>query len=67
MSYERAAVLFNIGALMSELAATQKIHTDEELKSMAKLFQQSAGVFAQLKEEVLDLLQQEPTPVSMPT
>ncbi|VDK46269.1 unnamed protein product [Anisakis simplex] len=65
-SFERAAVLFNCGALMSGIAASQTMHTDEEMKIAAKLFQQSAGVFATLKDTVLGLVQQEPTPDLMP-
>ncbi|KAI1724665.1 BRO1-like domain-containing protein [Ditylenchus destructor] len=65
-SFERAAVLFNCGALMSMIAATQQTHTDEELKTMAKLFQQSAGVFSKLKDSVLGLVQQEPTSDLLP-
>jgi programmed cell death 6-interacting protein len=55
-SFERASVLFNCGALMSAIASVQQVHTDEELKSMAKLFQQAAGVFAKLKDSVLGLV-----------
>ena len=65
-SFERAAVLFNIGALMSRIAAAQALTTDEELKTTAKLFQQGAGVFSHLKDCVLSLVQQEPTPDLMP-
>uniref|UniRef100_A0A915BQU5 MHD domain-containing protein n=2 Tax=Parascaris univalens TaxID=6257 RepID=A0A915BQU5_PARUN len=65
-SFERAAVLFNCGALMSAIAASQAMHTDEEMKTSAKLFQQAAGVFAALKDTVLSLVQQEPTPDLMP-
>jgi programmed cell death 6-interacting protein len=64
--FERAAVLFNIGALMSQIAAAQSLGTDEELKSAAKLFQQSAGCFAHLKDFVLTLAQQDLTPDLMP-
>ncbi|VDM50261.1 unnamed protein product [Toxocara canis] len=59
-SFERAAVLFNCGALMSGIAASQAMHTDEEMKTSAKLFQQSAGVFAALKDTILGLVQQVP-------
>jgi programmed cell death 6-interacting protein len=65
-SFERAAVLFNCGALMSAIAASQQMHTDEELKTTAKLFQQAAGVFSKLKDTVLGLVQQEPTSDLMP-
>jgi programmed cell death 6-interacting protein len=65
-SFERAAVLFNIGALMSAIASSQNTRNDEELKVMTKLFQQAAGLFMKLKESTLDLIQQEPTPDLMP-
>ncbi|VDP07123.1 unnamed protein product [Heligmosomoides polygyrus] len=61
-SFERAAVLFNCGALMSHIAASQPFLTDEEMKTAAKLFQQSAGVFARLRDTVLGMVQQDPTP-----
>uniref|UniRef100_A0A0R3RFX1 BRO1 domain-containing protein n=1 Tax=Elaeophora elaphi TaxID=1147741 RepID=A0A0R3RFX1_9BILA len=65
-AFERAAVLFNCGALMSAIAASQPMRTDEELKTAAKYFQQSAGVFAHLKDTILGIVQQEPTPDLMP-
>lgn len=65
-TFERAAVLFNVGAMMSQIAAAQPMSTDEEMKAAAKLFQQSAGVFSHLKDTVLSLVQQEPTPDLMP-
>ncbi|MCP9260327.1 Apoptosis-linked 2-interacting protein X 1 [Dirofilaria immitis] len=65
-AFERAAVLFNCGALMSAIAASQPMRTDEELKIAAKFFQQSAGVFAHLKDTILGIVQQEPTPDLMP-
>lgn len=65
-SFERAAVLFNVGSLMSQIAASQQFHTDDEIKTSAKLFQQSAGVFARLKDTVLGMVQQDPTPDLMP-
>src|SRR4051794_19288927 len=64
--FERAAVLFNCGALMSAIAAAQLTNTDEGLKTMARLFQQSAGVFAKMKDNVLGMVQQEPTPDLQP-
>lgn len=57
-AFERVAVLFNCGALMSSIAASQSMRTDEELKIAAKFFQQSAGVFAHLKDTILGIVQQ---------
>jgi len=57
VSFEKAAVLFNCGAMMSAVAAQQvdagwvadgNGGDDDKLKLAAKLFQQAAGVFAQL-------------------
>uniref|UniRef100_A0A915CV29 BRO1 domain-containing protein n=1 Tax=Ditylenchus dipsaci TaxID=166011 RepID=A0A915CV29_9BILA len=67
ISFEQAAVLFNIASLMSGLAAVQGQQNDEQLKAMARLFQQSAGAFAQLKETVVKMLrQQNPTTDLLP-
>ncbi|PIO53585.1 hypothetical protein TELCIR_25074, partial [Teladorsagia circumcincta] len=51
---------------MSHIAASQPLLTDEEMKTAAKLFQQSAGVFARLRDTVLGMVQQDPTPDLMP-
>ena len=37
--WERCCVLFNIGALQSQIACTQSVHTDDGLKTASKLFQ----------------------------
>ncbi|KAI1729533.1 BRO1-like domain-containing protein [Ditylenchus destructor] len=66
-SFEKAAVSFNCGALMSAIAANQSMSDDEQLKTAARLFQQSAGVFAQLKDQVTIMLQgQKPTTDMVP-
>ncbi|KAL3103138.1 hypothetical protein niasHS_002324 [Heterodera schachtii] len=65
-SFERACVLFNCGALMSAIASNQQTNTDEELKTVARLFQQSAGVFSKLKDTVLASVHQEPTSDLLP-
>ncbi len=48
---------------MSGIASSQNIYTDEELKSKARLYQQAAGVFANLCEKMSLLIAQEPTSV----
>uniref|UniRef100_A0A0N5BXT9 BRO1 domain-containing protein n=1 Tax=Strongyloides papillosus TaxID=174720 RepID=A0A0N5BXT9_STREA len=65
-SFERAAVLFNCAAMMSIIASSQLLNTDEELKSAAKLFQQSSGIFQFLKDHVLGMVPQDPTLDLMP-
>ena len=51
-TYERFCVLFNIGALLSQLAAQNAVAGDDDLKIAAKYFQQSAGVYSHLKDQV---------------
>lgn len=51
---------------MSQIASNQMLVTDEEMKTAAKLFQQAAGVFAQLRDTVLGLVQQDPTSDLLP-
>ena len=38
-SYEKICLLFNIGALQSQIAASQNLTSDDGLKSAAKYFQ----------------------------
>jgi len=48
---------------MSAIASAQNVYTDEELKTMAKLYQQASGVFSDLQEKIPQLVHQEPTSV----
>ncbi|KAI9179956.1 hypothetical protein H9P43_005317 [Blastocladiella emersonii ATCC 22665] len=47
---EKAAVLFNLGALYSQLAANQPIWTPDGIKVAAGHFQRAAGVFAYVRD-----------------
>ncbi|CAH1241324.1 PDCD6IP [Branchiostoma lanceolatum] len=60
--YERMCVLFNIGALMSQIAAAQNLSMDDGLKNSAKYLQQAAGVFTHIKESMAGPFQQVVTP-----
>jgi programmed cell death 6-interacting protein len=60
--YERCCVLFNIGALQSQIAKSQNFDNDDGLKSAAKHFQGAAGAFQLLQEQVFARLQRAPTP-----
>ncbi|XP_051879089.1 programmed cell death 6-interacting protein isoform X4 [Pristis pectinata] len=61
LGYEKSCVLFNIGALASQIAAEQNLENDEGLKSAAKYYQLASGVFQHIKDTVLSALNREPT------
>lgn len=61
-SFERVCILFNIAALQSQIAAAQNMNSDDGLKTTAKLFQQSSGIFAHLQAVSLSSVQNDPTP-----
>ncbi|ORZ40589.1 BRO1 domain-containing protein, partial [Catenaria anguillulae PL171] len=48
--YEKAAVLFNLAAVYSQLAAGQQIWTADGIKLAAGYFQKAAGVFAHVRD-----------------
>ncbi|KAG6448193.1 hypothetical protein O3G_MSEX005360 [Manduca sexta] len=66
LAYERMCILFNIGAMQSAVAAQQPLDTEDSLKLAAKLLQQSAGVFAFLKANIMMAVHQETTPDLLP-
>ncbi|TSK31382.1 Programmed cell death 6-interacting protein [Bagarius yarrelli] len=61
VGYEKTCVLFNIGALSSQIAAEQNLDNDEGLKTAAKFYQLASGAFAHIKDTVLSALNREPT------
>ncbi|XP_064396654.1 programmed cell death 6-interacting protein-like isoform X2 [Halichondria panicea] len=61
-TYEQCCVLFNIGALQSQIAKSQNFDSDEGIKNAAKHFQGAAGTFQLLQEKVFAHLQTAPTP-----
>ncbi|XP_066530774.1 programmed cell death 6-interacting protein isoform X1 [Hoplias malabaricus] len=61
LGYEKTCVLFNIGALASQIASEQNLDNDEGLKGAAKFYQLASGAFAHIKDTVLSALNREPT------
>ncbi|XP_069469289.1 programmed cell death 6-interacting protein isoform X2 [Ambystoma mexicanum] len=61
LGYEKSCVLFNIGALASQIASEQNLDNDEGLKAAAKFYQLASGAFAHLKDTVLSAVSREPT------
>ncbi|XP_072532317.1 programmed cell death 6-interacting protein isoform X1 [Salminus brasiliensis] len=61
LGYEKTCVLFNIGALASQIASEQNLDNDEGLKAAAKFYQLASGAFAHIKDTVLSALNREPT------
>ncbi|XP_076865047.1 programmed cell death 6-interacting protein isoform X2 [Brachyhypopomus gauderio] len=61
VGYEKTCVLFNIGALASQIASEQNLDNDEGLKASAKFYQLASGAFAHIKDTVLSALNREPT------
>ncbi|XP_047908133.1 programmed cell death 6-interacting protein isoform X2 [Anser cygnoides] len=61
LGYEKTCVLFNCGALASQIAAEQNLDNDEGLKAAAKHYQFASGAFQHIKDTVLSTLNREPT------
>jgi programmed cell death 6-interacting protein len=50
--FEKVNVLFNIGAIMSQIALQQNRALDDGIKICSKYLQNAAGVFTQVREEL---------------
>uniref|UniRef100_A0AAY4CTJ4 Programmed cell death 6-interacting protein n=1 Tax=Denticeps clupeoides TaxID=299321 RepID=A0AAY4CTJ4_9TELE len=61
VGYEKTCVLFNIGALASQIASEQNLDSDDGLKGAAKNYQLASGAFGHIKDTVLSALNREPT------
>ncbi|KAM4687594.1 programmed cell death 6-interacting protein isoform 2-T2 [Discoglossus pictus] len=61
LGYEKTCVLFNIGALASQIASEQNLDNDEALKAASKFYQLASGAFSQIKDTVLSSLNRDPT------
>uniref|UniRef100_A0A8D0H0P9 Programmed cell death 6-interacting protein n=1 Tax=Sphenodon punctatus TaxID=8508 RepID=A0A8D0H0P9_SPHPU len=61
LGYEKTCVLFNCGALASQIASEQNLDNDEGLKAAAKHYQFASGAFQHIKDTVLSALNREPT------
>ena len=64
LAFEKAAVVFNLGAVQSQLALQCDRKTDGGLKDSARLFQESAGTWAHLRD-VACLRLEAPRPVDL--
>ncbi|KAJ3022133.1 pH-response regulator protein palA/rim20 [Thoreauomyces humboldtii] len=51
-NYEKASILFNIGAMYSQLGASENRSTAEGLKRACMYFQQAAGAFQTIQERL---------------
>uniref|UniRef100_A0A8C5MN58 BRO1 domain-containing protein n=1 Tax=Leptobrachium leishanense TaxID=445787 RepID=A0A8C5MN58_9ANUR len=61
LGYEKTCVLFNIGALASQIASEQNLDNDEALKAASRFYQLASGAFSHIKDTVLSSLNREPT------
>ncbi|XP_052245099.1 LOW QUALITY PROTEIN: programmed cell death 6-interacting protein-like [Dreissena polymorpha] len=61
-AYEKICLLYNIAALMTQIAEVHNHESDEGLKTSAKYFQQAAGIYGHLKDSSLSICSQDPTP-----
>ncbi|XP_053323359.1 programmed cell death 6-interacting protein isoform X2 [Spea bombifrons] len=61
LGYEKTCVLFNIGALASQIASEQNLDNDEALKAASRYYQLASGAFSHIKDTVLSSLNRDPT------
>lgn len=61
LGYEKTCVLFNIGALASQIASEQNLENDEALKAASRYYQLASGAFSHIKDTVLSALSRDPT------
>ncbi|XP_073520411.1 programmed cell death 6-interacting protein [Phyllobates terribilis] len=61
LGYEKTCVLFNVGALASQIASEQNLDNDEALKAASRYYQLSSGAFSHIKDTVLSSLSRDPT------
>ncbi|KAK9722599.1 pH-response regulator protein palA/rim20, variant 2 [Basidiobolus ranarum] len=61
LHYERACILFNIGAMYSQLGQAENRSSSEGLKRACQHFQSAAGVFKYIQENLLSELRCSPT------
>ncbi|XP_072427207.1 programmed cell death 6-interacting protein isoform X3 [Chiloscyllium punctatum] len=61
LGFEKTCILFNIGALASQIASEQNLENDEGLKAAAKYYQLASGVFQHIKDTALTTMNRELT------
>lgn len=61
LGYEKTCVLFNTGALASQIASEQNLDNDEALKAASRYYQLASGAFSHIKDTVLSSLNRDPT------
>ncbi|XP_023347068.1 programmed cell death 6-interacting protein isoform X2 [Eurytemora carolleeae] len=58
LAYEKVCILYNYGALCTEIAESQNLDTEEGLQKANKKLQVAAGVFSALKDKVVGAIEQ---------
>jgi len=67
LRYEKACVLFNIGALASQIAARQSLQNDVGMREAVRLLQSAAGIFSAVSTPPpASPTEQKPTPDLVP-